>query len=74
MLNIAALAQLVEHPPCKRKVSGSNPESGSILKILLISKNIVLLIDSFRNVLQQPHPISQSLLIFVGAVVIIKYT
>ena len=25
----AALAQLVEHPPCKRKVSGSSPDSGS---------------------------------------------
>lgn len=33
---IATLAQLVEHPPCKRTVIGSSPMGGSIFYIVVI--------------------------------------
>ena len=29
---VATLAQLVEHPPCKRTVVGSSPTGGSIIQ------------------------------------------
>lgn len=33
---IAGLAQLVEHPPCKRKVVGSNPTPGTMIEAFIV--------------------------------------